>query len=306
MADEPTFERRAEPVRRRSGFALVLGTALLAFVLGAAIVAWLAWRGQLPGIGHRHDRAASAQAPFAAPATNLTATPVPTVAPPAIAAAPALSARIDSLEQRLDRLDLRAEAAAGNTARAEGLLIAFAARRMIDRGAPLGYLEDQLKLRFADAQPNAVETLIDAARNPVTLEQLSARLEALAPALGAPPRSGSAWQRLRQGLSDLFVIRHEASPTPAPQTRLDHAREALVAGNVAAAIAEVQHLPGAAAAAVWIADARRYQGAHQALDLIETTALLDTGRLQNGAGRKVQQPSPAAPPPDETGGTSAL
>ena len=46
-------------------------------------------------------------------------------------------------EQRLSRIDLQATAASGNAARAEGLLIAFAARRMIDKGEPLGFLEER-------------------------------------------------------------------------------------------------------------------------------------------------------------------
>src|SRR3546814_3562519 len=37
------------------------------------------------------------------------------------------------------------------------LLIAFAARRALDRGLSLGYLEAQLRLRFGDDQPNRSE-----------------------------------------------------------------------------------------------------------------------------------------------------
>ena len=46
-------------------------------------------------------------------------------------------------------------AASGNAARAEGLLIAFSARRTLERGNDLGYLGDQLRLRFGDAEANA-------------------------------------------------------------------------------------------------------------------------------------------------------
>src|SRR5690606_34403984 len=70
-----------------------------------------------------------------------------------------LDQRIAAMEQRLARLDLQAAAAEGNAARAEGLLIAFAARRSIERGAQLGYLADQLQLRFGNAQPVAVRTV---------------------------------------------------------------------------------------------------------------------------------------------------
>ena len=41
--------------------------------------------------------------------------------------------RLAAAEQRLARLDLQAQAAAGNAARAEGLLIAFATRRRLFR-----------------------------------------------------------------------------------------------------------------------------------------------------------------------------
>src|SRR6187431_1746543 len=49
-----------------------------------------------------------------------------------------LDQRIAEMEQRLARIDVQADAAAGNAARAEGLLIAFAARRAVERGDRLG------------------------------------------------------------------------------------------------------------------------------------------------------------------------
>ena len=111
------------------------------------------------------------------------------------------------------RLDLQAQAAAGNAARAEGLLISFATRRSIERGAELGYLADQLRLRFGDALPNAVRTLTDMSRNPVTLDQLLARLEGLEPKLRSSPQEPSL-HRLRRELSNLFVIRRQSAPSP--------------------------------------------------------------------------------------------
>ncbi|MBA3939866.1 MAG: hypothetical protein C0520_01510, partial [Sphingopyxis sp.] len=83
----------------------------------------------------------------------------------------ALAARVAELEQRLSRITLQAESASGNASRAEGLLVAFAVRRALDRGLSLGYLDAQLRLRFGDDQPNAVKTIIDTSRDPVTLEQ---------------------------------------------------------------------------------------------------------------------------------------
>ena len=44
------------------------------------------------------------------------------------------AARVAELEQRLSRLNLEAASASGNASRAEGLLVAFAVRRALDRG----------------------------------------------------------------------------------------------------------------------------------------------------------------------------
>ncbi|MBC7985524.1 MAG: hypothetical protein H7X93_02480, partial [Sphingomonadaceae bacterium] len=66
-----------------------------------------------------------------------------------------------------------------------------------------------------------------------------------------------------------------ATPSPAPSDRLQRARDKLNAGQVDSALAEVLRLPGQAAAAQWIADARRYVAARNALDRIETVALIE-------------------------------
>jgi hypothetical protein len=200
--------------------------------------------------------------------------------------------RLTAAEQRLAKLDLQAQAAAGNAARAEGLLIAFATRRALDRGAELGYLADQLRLRFGDAMPNAVDTVVSFSRDPVTLDVLLARLEGLAPRLESSTEE-TGFARLKRELSELFVIRRESTPSPQPEKRLERARFFLESGRVDRAIQEVQQLPGATHAGNWIADARRYAAAQRALDLIETSAVLEPRRLRDGAGNAVEQPSPA-------------
>lgn len=202
-----------------------------------------------------------------------------------------LEQRLAAAEQRLARLDLQAEAAAGNAARAEGLLISFATRRSIERGAELGYLADQLRLRFGDALPNAVRTLVQMSRDPVTIDQLLARLEGLEPALRASPEEPSL-QRLRRELSNLFVVRRQTAPSPQPQRRIERARMFLETGRYEAAIEEVQNMPGAEAADQWVADVRRYAAAQRALDLIETAAVLEPRRLRDGSGERIDQPSP--------------
>jgi hypothetical protein len=205
-----------------------------------------------------------------------------------------LDQRVAAMEQRLARLDLQSQAAAGNAARAEGLLVTFAARRSLERGVPLGYLADQLRLRFGDAQPNAVRTVIEVSRNPVTLDRLIAQLDGLAPALAEAPRDEGALGWLSRELSELFVVRRENSPSPEPRRRLQRARLFLESGRAEAAVAEVRNLPNAAGAAAWIADAERYAAAQRALELLETTALLEPRSLRDGAGRSVEQRSPIA------------
>lgn len=205
-----------------------------------------------------------------------------------------LDQRVAAMEQRLTRLDLQAQAATGNAARAEGLLIAFAARRAIERGAPLGYLADQLRLRFGDALPNAVEAVTNAGENPITLDQLLARLEGLVPVLTQAPSTEGVLPWLGREISQLFVVRTEDTPSPRAENRLERARLFLESGRTQAAISEIRNMPGAAGAEDWIADADRYATTQRALELIETTAVLEPRELRDGAGNRVEQPSPAA------------
>ncbi|WP_298303788.1 hypothetical protein [uncultured Erythrobacter sp.] len=199
--------------------------------------------------------------------------------------------RLAAAEQRLARLDLQAQAAAGNAARAEGLLIAFATRRAVERGAELGYLADQLRLRFSDQWPNAVATIIGFSRNPLRIDNLTARLDGLGPQL-VEREEGISWARIRRELGELFVVRRESTPSPQPQLRLDRARSALEQGRYQNAIDEIKGMPGAAQAEAWIADAERFKAVMEALEVIETAAVLDQSGLRDGAGNVVTQPSP--------------
>jgi hypothetical protein len=280
--------------RPRSPTRMIVALALIAFVIGAVLVAWLVSSGRI-ALERPWSTAQSAPVDPAAPA--------PAPSPAQVAAATsldvqqgALEQRLAAMEQRLARIDLQAEAASGNAARAEGLLIAFATRRMVERGAPLGFLEDQLKLRFADAQPNAVETIVAFTHSPVTLDQLTAQLAALAPRVAEPPAEAISFERVRSELAGLFVIRRDSSPSPTPLARLERAQFSLRQGRVGEAIAQVEATPGADAAQGWLDAARRYQAVQRALDLIETTALLEPRKLQDGAGQRIEQPSPADAP----------
>ena len=278
--------------RRSTRPALI--AVILAFVLGAALAGYAMWRfaDRIPGLAPAPPPRAAAlpAAPAAAPL------PAPAISPGAQQAVEAaqivaeqqggLDQRLAAAEQRIARLDVQAEAAFSNAARAEGLLIAFAARRALDRGNDLGFLADQLRLRFGDAMPKAVETLLAFGRQPVTLDRLIARLDGLAPEL---TRNGGnrSWSQIRGEVARLFTVRHETTPSPQPSLRIERARMFLRSGRVPEAVAEIRNLPGAAKAAPWMGDAERYAAAQTALDLIESAAVLEPRRLRDGEGRPI-------------------
>ncbi|MCJ2178223.1 hypothetical protein [Novosphingobium album (ex Hu et al. 2023)] len=275
--------------------------ALMAFILGAALVGWATSRGYLQGVLTAPDAQETTEAvaetleePSAL--ADAATTPAPQTPAAQMAAISSVEGRLAMLEDRISRLDFQTDAASGNAARAEGLLIAFAARRMIDRGEPLSYVADQLKLRFMNAQPRAVDTIIAFSKNPVTIDELSARLEALSPGLTGVENKESLWERARHELGALFVIRRDSSTLVSPSARIDRAKVMLTAKRISKAVAEVERLPGAAQAQTWIADARRYEDVQHALDLLETTAMLEPTRLKDAEGHKVDQPSPLATP----------
>lgn len=195
----------------------------------------------------------------------------------------AIAAQLSALEARTATVSADASAAGAQAARAEGLLVVAATRRALDRGTPLGYLEEQLRNRFGGAQPRAVAEVIAAGRQSATLESLRQGLEAIAPDIQTV--SGGDWlTSLRQELGSLVVLRRADQPSSRPVERLSRARHFLEGGQVDAARAEVLRLPGARNAGNWIAAADRYIAARQALEHLESAALS----------------APAAPPPAAT------
>ncbi len=303
------MESYSSQSRKKTGSTrAILGVALGAFMLGAAIVGYLSYKmegdwSRVTPSGKTVQVASDLPDGAGTPSPEASETPDAEETEAAAAASEAvervsqqqggLDQRLAAAEQRLARLDLQSQAATGNAARAEGLLIAFATRRALERGAELGYLADQLRLRFSDALPNAVSTVIETSRNPVTLDQLLARLEGLGPELSDSTEEPS-FDRFRRELSELFIIRRETAPSPQPQRRLERARYFLESGRVRSAIEEVKMLPGASRATQWIKDAERYDAAQRALDLIETSAVLEPRRLRDGSGHLIEQPSPAS------------
>ena len=208
----------------------------------------------------------------AKPTSHAFTAPVQAPVPPPSEAA--LDQRVATIESRLDQIDARAAAASGDADRAEGLLIAFSARRALDRGQPLGYLEGMLRERFGDSDAVAVAQIIAASQRPVTLAQLQDGLQALRPVLVAPGPDQGVWQSFKHELSTLFVVRRIDQPSNIPADRLSRAEHALEQGQVDTAAAEVARMPGQASAANWLAQARRYVTGRNALDRIETAALL--------------------------------
>lgn len=275
---EDYYSTRA--VSTGSSFKGFLIAGLLSFAGGAALVGYLVWNGNVD-IGQQQA------APLAAPV------PTPSAALPAPTA---LDAQIAAMEQRLARLNLQAAAFDGTSVRAEGLLVAFATRRAVDQGQPLGYLEGQLQTRFGSARPDAVKAVISAAKAPVTLDSLAAQLDDLGPALMGTPRDEGAWQGFTRTLSGMFTIKRDDGSARPAQHRLDTARLMLRSGRVEEAIAEISQLPGNAAAKDWIAAARRYAETQAALDQIEQAALTEPQLLKSGEGEQVTQPGLNTPP----------
>lgn len=291
----PTIYPATVEGRQRSPWRLTLVAVALTLILGAVGGGWLVLY-----YNERTVAQAGGTAP-AAPVTSEGKVPVirpavgpvqPLVAAPVVTGDPAsLSTRLTQLEERLARLSLSAESASGNAAKAEAILVAFAARRALDRGLPLGPMEAQLRIRFAETQPNAVESILSASARPVTQEELLQRLDAMRPVAMADESAG--WlTRMGNSLSSLIVIRDADAPSSAPVRRFERAQRAVAAGRVDDAIDEVMALPGVNNALVqqWLTDARRYNDARRALDLIETAAIVEPGQ-----NREAGKATPATP-----------
>jgi hypothetical protein len=159
-------------------------------------------------------------------------------------------------------------------ARADGLLLTYAVRRAIDKGAPLGALAEQLRLRFGATQPQSVAAVLSAGQAPVTIDALKTELRGLAPVLLTGNRDDSTWATVKRELSELFVLRKENGPSLAPNERLIRAEALVDAGKLDLAVTEVAALPGASIAQSWMVRAKRFSDARKALDRLEQVAIL--------------------------------
>lgn len=243
---------------------------LLFLIVGAALATWglSRWPGAAQFFG---------VAPSAPLEVVHQPGPVAAVAQPA-PAPPADLARIAALETRLSKIEGQTQATAGSAGRADALLVAFAARRAIDRGVALGYLEPLLVQRFGAQNQASVATVITAARNPVKLDELVQQYEELGPVLKGAGPDESWWSSFKREVGGVISIHRADAPSPQPQARYERAMTHLRAGEVDAALAETMRMPGAANAEQWIGKARSYISAHRALDQLESAALLGAGQ----------------------------
>ena len=273
------------PPTARGGMRLkhILLLLLIAFIGGVVGTGWLA------------NRMGYWDGGFTSRSTDVPET-LPTIVTPPFSAVAPPNDTVASIENRLTQINADAAAASGNAARAEGLLVAFAARRAIDSGAPLGYLADQLRLRFGASQPQAVATILAASQAPVTLEALQAELGTLDTVLLTGERDAGAWATIRREFSELFVLRRDGSPSPAPTQRLLRAHVLAESGNIGGAVAEVLAMPGAPSAQGWLTKARRYSQARKALDVLERSAIIAPAPVAMPPVSTAREPTVPPPP----------
>jgi hypothetical protein len=287
MDDTPSYSAHS-PARRRGSLRSLLMGLFAAFLLGIGLTFLL-----LRGSEWRpSDLFSISQEATPIAAVPLTGAPTPSRSTPDSAVqvaerveqveqqAGGIDSRVAALEQQLDHLQMQSQAAASFAVRSENMLIAFASRRALERGQPLGYLADQLRLRFSETHPNAVQTIIDAAASPVSLDELLVQLDALGGRLQEVPAETDLLTRIRAQASRLFSIRSEDTPSPVAQERLTRARAALANGQVERAIGEVRQLPGAPLATGWLQQAQAYADAQRALEVLEAASVAEPRTVQ--------------------------
>jgi len=257
---------------RRLGLAGWLLLILVVLLAGAAAAVWglKRWNDAARFFGVAAAPAQAAGLPVATRSQGLVQL-AGQQASPQVAGGPAREA---VLEARVARLENATQQVAGSADRADALLVSFAARRAVDRGVPLGYLEPLLAGRFGATNRQAVATVITGARNPVRLDQLAVDFDVLGPALRGRGPDVGFWEATKRELGSLVAIRRSDRPSVKPSATFDRARARLQSGQVDQALAEAMRLPGIARAEPWVDRARRYVAVHRALDELESAALL--------------------------------
>jgi len=249
---------------------LLVGLVLL--LVGAAAATW--------GLA-RYQPAARflgvVQPAHQAPQAVLTPKPVvmnPQMPQSAGANDPEDAAKILTLEQRVARIEAATQRTESFAGRADALVVAFAARRAVDRGVALGYLEPLLLDRFGAQHQAAVATIITASHQPVRLNDLTSEYEAIGDDLRRGGPEESWWAGFKRELGSVVEVHKSDRPAMNADARYNRALARLNTGDVDQALAETMRLPGASRADDWTNKARRYVAAHRALDEIESAALL--------------------------------
>jgi hypothetical protein len=256
------------------GWGARLLVALVLIITGAAAATW--------GLAHYRTAARflgivpAQQQPVVLTPRPIVMSPRPASEAPGAATADNLAdeQKIADLENRIAAVENATAKAEGSAGRADSLVVAFAARRAIDRGVALGYLENLLVDRFGPQHRAAVATIITASHQPIRLDDLVSEYDALGPDLRRGGPQDSWWTNLQREFGELVEIHSAERPAVNPDARYERARQQLAGGDVDKALAETMRLPGAARAGDWVAKARSFIAAHRALDEIESGALL--------------------------------
>jgi hypothetical protein len=259
--------------RTGMGWGARLLVALVLIIVGAGAAIW--------GLAHYQPAARLLGIVPAQQPAMLTPKPIVMNPQPAPASQRAEQAQVTVQDPRVSTLESRVAAVENATARAEGsagradaLVVAFAARRAIDRGVALGYLENLLVERFGAAHRVAVASIITASHQPVRLDDLITEYDSLGPDLRRGGPQDSWWTNLQREFAELIEIHSAARPAANLEARYERARSRLASGEVDQALAETMRLPGATRAGDWVGKARRYIAVHRALDEIESAALM--------------------------------
>jgi hypothetical protein len=249
------------------GWGTRLLAALVMILIGAAAAVW--------GLAHYQPAARFlGVAPSPAPALIVGRPPVPVPEPVAAVPTPAQTGRLAALETRIAQVENATHRAEGSAGRADALVIVFAARRAIDRGVALGYLENLLVDRFGAQHQAAVATIITASHQPIRLNELVDEYQALGPQLRRGGTQDNWWANFKREMGSLVEVHRSMRPAVNVDARYNRALQHLTAGDVDQALAETMRLPGASNAGDWPTRARRYIAAHRALDEVESAALL--------------------------------
>ncbi len=210
-------------------------------------------------------------------------------------AATALSAaqgEIAEMRQQLSALGENRSGAGQNVSDAVGLALATGRlQRAMDKGAP--YQDVLVILRAFSVGDAAVGAILDrlaprAGTGIPTRDALARRFSGVARDVVAAANedAAAAWtDRTLQRIRNVVSIRRIGADVPgdAPDARIARAEAKLLSGDLAAAVAELDALSGAAASAAetWLDGARARVDADAAVGEIEALAI---ARLQSGSG----------------------